>query len=89
MAIRVSGDFPVTSVGQLPTEPAMPPANRSITTEHQNLSLLVRESDGWVMPEWAPSDLALARAALRHMLSIVEREMGSRKMLMGPVRNSQ
>jgi hypothetical protein len=57
--------------------------------EHENLALLVRESDGWTMPEWTPSDLALARAALRHMLNIVEREMSSRKMLMGNVRNTQ
>ncbi len=71
------------------TEPAMPPRlGVPEALKPERLQAVFRQSDTWVTSEWTDGDLVLSSAALKHMLRLVEREMGKRKMI-SPTRGQQ
>lgn len=45
------------------------------------IAAAVAESDDWKMSDWRTSTLVLLQASLKHMLKLVEREMGQRKLI--------
>lgn len=47
----------------------------------RQLSEVFDTSDSWEMGGWSGPALVVSRAALKHMLSLVEKEMGKRGMM--------
>lgn len=57
------------------------PAPRSVQHPSGALMSVFEGSEGWEMSDWTAPSLITARAGLRHMLQLVERELGQRKLL--------
>lgn len=63
----------------------------SAAREYEKASGLLTQvsmSDDWELSSWPASDLTMARAGLKHMLSLIEKAMGERG-LMAPQRGTR
>lgn len=45
------------------------------------IAAVFEHSDTWAPSKWSTPSLVMTQAALKHMLKIVEREMGQRKLI--------
>lgn len=61
--------------------PSMPMSQAEASMQAGPVVGLVHLSDMWKLTEWSDGDLVLARASLKHVLALIEREAGSRGLI--------
>ena len=79
---RIEPQGPLRVSANPPTEPAMPPKlEMPQEIRAGQVVNLIHLSDEWKLSEWSVGDLVLSQASLKHVLKLVEREMGQRKLI--------